>query len=761
MRILVFGLLLGIAGLACGGSEGESSSSSSSSSSGSSSGSSGTPDSIRANGTAAIGAPITATIRARCADGTTPTWQTDPQGNWSAQVPSAALPCVLAIPTSDPNVTLHSVLTSSARANVTPLTDLALALAAAQLPSAWFTSADWQSALAALPGAVTQLQNTLIAAGYTLPPGTFDPFGAQFSATPGDPWDDLLEAIAAGIAARSGTYADVLAQFAAGTPQLPNPPPSVDDFGLAGRNGVTGALDDTAYTFVDNVSWTPLLNGIGANGRDANGDVDTLTRWAIAGFPSALGTFPCKSINGTQPTVTLQRSGAIWSSAPEGGACTITITRINSEEIEGTFDATLYGPDGQLHPVSQGFFRKFNLDDGGGGMLPDGVSGASFVVDGKRYFYDSAANNSFETYSSMTLYSQSVLSPGTPQGIQMSTVPNALGTYACDSGSEYRKLNVWFYWRGEWFYAGRRAVVGPLEPIAGSSCSVTVTQKGTVQDASTYLGTFEATFNGTFVSADGSHSITVTDGKYRYVGATQPDIDPRLQPLVGTRNPVVVRGGNYYDLQDGAVVPVTVAANGDITVAGRTLRDYTVVDQTQGTPKEPGYLLKTPDVDGHAGPMLNLYMDGNELVGYSYMEIREVDGILVSFTLDLGFRPITQRMSDAIAALLPFHGTSVTNVAGVWQDMRCTTVTLDISGNASREAPMLSIWVPQHSTDIFSDSSARVHEYRGAETLTMFYTHYVLRGAGILEVRPRDGNTETPNAEVWTNDPAQIAAACP
>jgi hypothetical protein len=84
-------------------------------------------------------------------------------------------------------------------------------------------------------------------------------------------------------------------------------------------------------------------------------------------------------------------------------------------------------------------------------------------------------------------------------------VPNALGTYACDShqGNVWRKVNIWFYWNAKFYNAGARqsSGTGPT----GSSCSITVTQ---------VLPNFEGSFSGTFVNSDGD-SITVTEGLFR------------------------------------------------------------------------------------------------------------------------------------------------------------------------------------------------------------------------------------------------------
>ena len=94
--------------------------------------------------------------------------------------------------------------------------------------------------------------------------------------------------------------------------------------------------------------------------------------------------------------------------------------------------------------------------------------------------------------------------PGFPVGIQLHTVPNALGTYACDShqGNTWRKVNMWFHWNGVTYGAGARQ--SSSTDTSGSSCSITVTKVSP---------NFEGSFNATFVS--GATTITVTEGLFR------------------------------------------------------------------------------------------------------------------------------------------------------------------------------------------------------------------------------------------------------
>ncbi len=103
------------------------------------------PTSQVLEGTAAIGAPIVnGTIIARCADGSGFTQQvtTDADGSWSGMIGDEALPCALQVSGGTPEVTLHSYASAAGTINISPLTDLVLALATTQTPQDWFNDFD-------------------------------------------------------------------------------------------------------------------------------------------------------------------------------------------------------------------------------------------------------------------------------------------------------------------------------------------------------------------------------------------------------------------------------------------------------------------------------------------------------------------------------------------------------------------------------------------------------------------------------------------
>ncbi|MAP30672.1 MAG: hypothetical protein CMK93_08195, partial [Pseudomonas sp.] len=171
------------------------------------------------SGTAATGAAIVSgTVTAVCADGSgfTDTVTTDTDGSWRGEISNTqVLPCALRINGGTPSVTLYSLATATGNVNITPLTDLALALQVNDLSGQnladWFTapddgSADLATLGAQLSAAADALRTLLETSGYTLPAswgaGSTAPFSTAFTPDPNsDPYDQLLEALAQAISA--------------------------------------------------------------------------------------------------------------------------------------------------------------------------------------------------------------------------------------------------------------------------------------------------------------------------------------------------------------------------------------------------------------------------------------------------------------------------------------------------------------------------------------------------------------------------------
>ena len=189
------------------------------------------------SGTAAFGAPIAGgSVRARCRNGGgfSGNVTTGSNGQFSGQVPKAALPCALQITGGNlpaGYTRLHSLATQAGNVNITPLTDLLLALsvneAAGRKLAEWFADPSRLADVGAgLQAALEQLEQALVDAGYEIPEN-FDPLRASFTPDPAtDPYDALLEALAEAIeeSASYEDYAALLDAFTAGsTPTLPEP----------------------------------------------------------------------------------------------------------------------------------------------------------------------------------------------------------------------------------------------------------------------------------------------------------------------------------------------------------------------------------------------------------------------------------------------------------------------------------------------------------------------------------------------------------
>jgi hypothetical protein len=185
-------MLLGLTLAACGGGGG---------------GGNVAPQALTLSGTAAVGAAIAlAPVEVKCASGTgSATSRAD--GAFDVTVSGGRLPCVLRVTTSDGTV-LHSVAIgtgNSVRANISPLTDLAVAHLAGTAPSTlWDTVAVERLTEANLTQAVATVFAAIGAAGIdTVNIG--NPFSAALlppsGTTPGNAYDQALDALQAALVA--------------------------------------------------------------------------------------------------------------------------------------------------------------------------------------------------------------------------------------------------------------------------------------------------------------------------------------------------------------------------------------------------------------------------------------------------------------------------------------------------------------------------------------------------------------------------------
>lgn len=232
-KLCNLGLILGAVCLltACGGSSGGKSSSSVSSSVSSvssssvssvdSSSSSSAPAQVQLTGLAAIGAPLAeASLTAYCANGSgfVAPVTTDAEGVFTGLVAEGALPCALRALSQDGAIILHSLATAPGRINITPLTDMILAMASGQTPEDWYHSPDWDEVFEVLAESQQGLHTALEGAGFYIPEGAFEPFTVAF--TIGDPWDQLLDDIqeVLQLTPSLDDYDDLVAKLAEGEP---------------------------------------------------------------------------------------------------------------------------------------------------------------------------------------------------------------------------------------------------------------------------------------------------------------------------------------------------------------------------------------------------------------------------------------------------------------------------------------------------------------------------------------------------------------
>lgn len=478
----------------------------------------------RLDGVAAVGAPIVGgRIEMSCAtvDALTSDELTDANGAWSVTVALSALPCKVRVSGGTVNgienrLSLHSLASAPGRVNVTPLTDLLVALGANESPSEWFQNSSAEqvrSVIELINGTSNRLTTALTEAGYTVP-ADFSPIAMLFDPRAGDPYDDLLEALRAGWEAAGSDYESLLTACAtAGSamPTLPAPHTSPgtggDGAALHGLDGATGTLGGTTYTFAADAVWIALptqSTGIFDAFGGTESGIDPLQRWIIRNLPRTVGTHACEGATGLN--IQLQSGGGTHSTAPAGGSCSIDVLSVSTTAVTGRFTATMVnGLSGETGTVDDGYFR-YAPDTGGGSALGAGEQGMSFEIGETTFKYTTPAELTFETYQGMS-------ASGSSGFVQIHTVPSSIGTYACGTGDYYRPLNIWFFWDGKYHLAGSRQSSPPEGP-AGSNCSVKVDKIMTGTWPS-MTGTFEGSFSGTFVTEDLSSSVTVTNGRFR------------------------------------------------------------------------------------------------------------------------------------------------------------------------------------------------------------------------------------------------------
>lgn len=178
------------------------------------------------NGLAAVGAPVVgAQVVLRCANNVTGQTTTDSEGRWTLEVANPQFPCLatLSNSTSHAGLTLRSLALETGYLNITPLTELVMARAAAQ-SSLSLDNVDTQGLLtlsSSLETALSDVIAILVAQGF--PAGDLAVFTGQFEAVAGDSYDDLLEHIAVSLEDDGKSLDDLVELIAEADPE--NVPP--------------------------------------------------------------------------------------------------------------------------------------------------------------------------------------------------------------------------------------------------------------------------------------------------------------------------------------------------------------------------------------------------------------------------------------------------------------------------------------------------------------------------------------------------------
>ncbi|MCC4307545.1 hypothetical protein LL252_03080 [Alcanivorax marinus] len=472
------------------------------------------PSAATLSGTAAIGAAIrTGTVTAACSDGSgfTETVTTNANGSWSGQVAGTALPCVLTVTGGTPPVTLRSYASQAGTVNVTPITDMVLALATGSADGGWVANpANWPDT-ATVATRKTELLSAMSDAGFALPGG--DPFTRPLVI--GDDWDQVLDALQDAIdddpdtADYDALLARVkdgqLATFPAapdGGPSDPEPPEPGAEL-LNQRNGVAVVRDGHLWAmeqpFIETFGATTAKRQIRANNFGADNVIQDTTPFAgeelvWAQINVAHGTLGTQLCDGTTGVVLM----TVDSSATPAVYKTWTATdceldvdyHFGNGATEGRLiSATLSNDrDADTVTLSDGQFRLF-IHTGKEGPMPElsgDVREILMVDSGTReirsgYF---ERGKPLEDGSHPDHYIDFGVSPGSANP--------AVGSYPCGSSSVSVSLSM------GWVTTG-----GPLfkfQTSNGGACTVTVEQSA----GRKYVGSYTATLIGPGFDAFGS-----------------------------------------------------------------------------------------------------------------------------------------------------------------------------------------------------------------------------------------------------------------
>ncbi|MBV8247104.1 MAG: hypothetical protein JO200_01500 [Comamonas sp.] len=267
---------------------------------------------LKISGTAATGAAMAgAAINVLCAAGSA-TANAGPDGSYTASIPDGALPCVLSA--SSGGTTLHSILggsgqTSSATANITPLSELLIAQFAGSNPQAFFAAfgASTQVNPSDIAAAQTALLQALATAGIDTS-AAGDIVGGALQAGSGAGYDRVLDKLRDTLAKAGAQLSDLVAIVATSS-QLGDSQglPSVMNTALAPAASDCPGLKTGKLRYVN-------IAGSGNGTLDVDAAAMTIGGQALTGSACDYTA----TINSLATRILVSRSGAAFMLAGSG-----------------------------------------------------------------------------------------------------------------------------------------------------------------------------------------------------------------------------------------------------------------------------------------------------------------------------------------------------------------------------------------------------------------------------------------------------------
>ena len=239
---------------------------------------------VTLSGTAATGAALkNASVTASCKNNSgfsTPV-STNDKGQWTGQVLATNLPCALQAKTAD--LALHSYATAAGNVNITPLTDLSIAMISRKNPADWFRQ--YQVLLESqLKAAADEIAKQLASKNYVLPE-EFNLFNSTFAI--GDAFDKMLDALMAAITSSSLKNYNALLNQVVATGSTASIPAAIPTPPNNTRSCASQKLPVTTLSSITDYS------GVYKNKDTTVFNLDTATAQIIASGNTAMVTEVC------------------------------------------------------------------------------------------------------------------------------------------------------------------------------------------------------------------------------------------------------------------------------------------------------------------------------------------------------------------------------------------------------------------------------------------------------------------------------------